>query len=815
MCEPSSVSDLPESWEKTATDLEWPLLLERIARHCMSGPAGDRVRRIRPHSALEPARERMLLVSEALELSERGERLPVQAVPDVRAQLDRIRRGAVASGAELRELSMLLAVARALRVYAREHCQGQVRLEAALRTDGALDVLLERIQGAVGEDGSIRDDASSGLRKARHRVVETRQQLMAALARSMKRYASVLRDQYFTEHDGRYTLPVRADAHLRVPGIVHGASASGGTLYVEPQEVTGVGNQLRMAHAEAEREEAKVLAELTGLAASRIDALDAAREICIEADVLLALTRWAGEVEARPVVPDPATSLRLRAMRHPLLIRPEMQVVPNDLELSDATALVISGPNAGGKTVALKCIGLAAWMARSGIPLPVAADSTVGWFDPVFIDIGDDQSLMQSLSTFSGHIAQLSQFLACARDQTLVLIDEVVAGTDPEEGSVLAVAVLEGLLERGATVAVTTHFERLKQLATDDARFVNASVGFDFQHMAPTFRLHLGTPGASSALAVAARFGMPEAVVARAQALIPEEATRLHDLLESVQAERSRLQAARDDAERDARRHAQLLGEIETERRHAREREEQRLAREARDLEQAIRQARGKLVEFKRRLARPELTSGDVRQAERLVDEAAHPVAVGGRLAQLARPAPSETDRRPARADQLPPGTRVYLPKLGSYAETLEAPTRGQVRVLAGALKLVVAVEDLEHPSAGPSRRSRQRQVRRPSPPAQPGTSRMVSDFSPVRTSGNTLDLRGERVDDALDRVDAFLDSMLAQGEPAGFILHGHGTGKLKAAVRAHLEHSAYVDRFQPAGPEDGGDAFTLFWVRS
>ncbi len=815
MREPSSCPDLSQLQEKTAADLEWPLLLERIARHCMSAHAGDRLRRLRPHSTLEAARERMQLVGEALELSDRGQRLPVQAVPDVRALLESIRRGAVGSGAEFREISALLTVARALRAYAIEHCPGELRLAAALQTDATLDALLERIQDAVDEDGTIRDDASSELRKARRRVVDTRRQLMAELGRAMKRYASVLRDQYFTEHDGRYTLPVRADAHLRVPGIVHGASASGGTLYVEPQELTGVGNQVRMAHAEAEREEAKVLADLTELARSRIDSLDAARETCVEADVLLALTRWADEVEARPVVPDPEPRLKLLAMRHPLLIRPEVQVVPNDLELGDATALVISGPNAGGKTVALKCMGLAAWMARSGIPLPVAADSHVGWFDPVLIDIGDDQSLMQSLSTFSGHIAQLSQFLARAQDHALVLIDEVVAGTDPEEGSVLAVAVLEGLLERRATVVVTTHFERLKQLATDDARFVNASVGFDFQHMAPTFRLHLGVPGASSALAVAARFGMPADVVARAQELIPEEATRLCDLLESVQAERSRLQAARDDAERDARRHAQLRDEIESERRHARQREEQRLVREARDLDLAIRQARGNLVEVKRRLARPELTSRDVRRAERMVDEAAHPVAVGGRLAQLGMPSPHDTDLRPAQADQLPPGTRVYLPKLGSYGETLEAPTRGQVRVLAGALKLVVAVGDVEHPSAGPSRRSRQRQGRAPSPRAQPGASRMVSDFAPVRTGDNTLDLRGERVDDGLARVDAFLDRMLAQGEPTGFILHGHGTGKLKAAVRAHLRSSVYVDRSEPAGPEDGGDAFTLFWVKT
>jgi DNA mismatch repair protein MutS2 len=811
----SSSPDPSELEDKTAADLEWPLLLDRLARHCMSAHAGDRLRQIRPLGTLEEARERMLLVGEALALSERGERLPVQALPELRALLERVRRGAVASGVELRELSSLLTVARALRTYAREHCQEHTRLAAALRTDATLDTLLERVQEAVADDGTVRDDASPELRKARRRVADTRQQLTTELGRAMKRYASVLRDQYFTEHDGRYTLPVRADAHLRVPGIVHGASASGGTLYVEPHEVTGVGNQLRMAHAEAEREEARVLGDLTNLARSKIDALDAARETCIEADVLLALARWATEVGARTVVPDPTPSLKVRAMRHPLLIRPDVPVVPNDLELDDATVLVISGPNAGGKTVALKCIGLAVWMARSGIPLPVAADSCVGWFDPVLMDIGDDQSLMQSLSTFSGHVARLSQFLARAQDHTLVLIDEVVAGTDPEEGSVLAVAVLEGLLQRRATVAVTTHFERLKQLATDDDRFVNASVGFDFEHMAPTFQLHSGIPGASSALAVAARFGMPEEVVARAQALIPEEATRLRDLLESVQAERSRLQAARDEAERDARRHAELLAEIEIERRHARKREEQRLIREARDLELAVRQARGHLVEAKRRLACPELTSEDVRQAERMVDEAAHPIAVGGQLAQLAMPAPSETGLRPAQADQLPPGTRVYLPKLGSYGETLDAPTRGQVRVLAGALKLVVAVEDVEHSSAGPSRRSQQRQARGSSARAQKGSSRTVSDFSPVRTQGNTLDLRGERVDDALDRLDAFLDSMLAQGEPAGFVLHGHGTGKLKTAVRAHLQSSVYVERSQPAGPEDGGDAFTLFWVRT
>jgi DNA mismatch repair protein MutS2 len=756
----------------------------------------------------------MTLADQTLRAVQDGESLPVAAVADQQPLFERIRRGGVADARQLLGLAQMLRTAHALRGFAAARRNSHAELAAALTSDPELDVLLDRLELVLEADGTISDAASTELSKARRRVQETRRELVARLVQLTDRYASVLRDRYYAERDGRYVLPVRADAHLRVPGIVLGSSGSGVTLYVEPQEITVLGNQLRVALAAVEREEARVLAALSEQAAGCLGELEQAHAACIEADLLAAIAGWASEVRALALLPESESVLELASMRHPLLVGPDSSVVANDMQLRENTVLVISGPNAGGKTVALKCLGLAAWMARAGIPLPVGPGSRVGWFDPVLTDVGDEQSLLRSLSTFSAHIANLARILEQSCRHTLVLLDEATGGTDPEEGSALAAAVLEALLERGATVAVTTHYERLKQLAAHDERFHNASVGFDSEQMAPTFRLTLGVPGASSALQVAVRFGIPSNVIDRARALLPEGAVEVQQLASQLQSERDALRTARAEAEQAACRQAELLAQIETERSRVRDRERQRLAVEGRELAVAVRQARDQLRAASQRLRQGSATKQALREAQRSIDRAAHQVALGSPLARATARTPLRSADRAPRVDQLEPGVEVYLTELGTHAQVIEPPARGQVRVLAGAVKLVVPVTQLEfashrnRPGASPSKRSRR------SGGTAAGRAPSSSARSLVRTKENTVDLRGERVDDALALLDAFLDRMLAANEPAGFVLHGHGSGRLKDAVRAHLAASPYVERAAPAEPEDGGDAFSVFWIR-
>lgn len=795
--------------QRTAHDLEWGYLLEHLAGLCLSAAAAERMRALAPAPTLDESSARMTLTAEALDAAENDAPVPAQSLPDLGQGVARIAKGSVASGEELRDIGLVLRATRALRSYARAEAARHPALARALDSDPGLDALEATLSAAIEADGSVADGASPALRDARRRMAEVRRELGSRLSQLMRRYSEVLRDEYWTEHDGRFVLPVRSDAHLRVNGIVLGSSASGATLYVEPEEVTQLGNRLKVAEAEVEREVARVLAALSVEVQAKAPALSAAVEACIQADCLAALCRFAKETRSIALSPSEAPRARLSAMRHPLLVLQGIDVVPNDITLASGQALVISGPNAGGKTVALKCLGLAAWMVRAGIPVPAEPSSELGFFEPVLTDVGDEQSLLYSLSTFSAHVKNLAAILQRSGRRALVLLDEVAAGTDPEEGSALAAAMLEALVSRGAAVAVTTHYERLKELGAKQGPLVNASMGFDLARMTPTFRLTIGIPGASSALAVAARFGVPASVVERAQALLPERALDREELVQKLEAERSALEAARAEAEEELRRQRQLRAEIEAERKKARDEERARLAAESRELLGEVRRARAELSEVKKRVSRGEVGPGELKQAEKSVNAAASHVAIGGALESAQRAlAPPSGERRAAAAAELSPGARVFLTKLGQHAEVLDAPSKGQLRVAVGGMKLSVRLDEVE------LARGQQKSAKKaPAKPKEKSSLAVQDGFVPVRTSHNTLDLRGQRVDEAIDAVDAFVDRMLREGEAVAYVLHGHGTGALKLAVRAHLSASAHVRRARPAEPEDGGDAFTMLWL--
>lgn len=791
-------------------ELEWPVLLDRVAQRCTSEEGAAQVRQLLPEPSLERARLSMQRTAEAIAVAEAADPIPAAHVPALGDVLDRVRAGGVVSAPELRDVRLTLGQARRLRSFAARHRETYPALASAIESDQALDPLLEVLTRSIEDDGTVSDAASPDLRQARQHQASARNELLRKLTQLLRRHADLLRDQYYAEREGRYVLPVRADAHARVPGIVLGSSASGGTLYVEPHEATEFGNRLKVAEAAVEREEARVLTELSAQLGNVAEAVEAAHAACIEADILAALARWARDTRSIAVMPTTEARFELKAFRHPLLAESQ-NVVANDLAVTAGRALVISGPNAGGKTVNLKCLGLAAWMVRAGLPLPVAPESVAGWFEPVLSDVGDDQSILHSLSTFSAHIVKLCRILAAAGPHALVLLDEVAAGTDPEEGSALATAIVEALVQRGAAVVLTTHFERLKELATHDERFQNASVALDPVTFEPTFRLTLGVPGPSSALRVAERFGMAADVIERARALVPTQSVARETLVEQLLAEQKALETARRQAEQDAARHAALLREIEEERAAVREREREKLAREGRDLMAAVRQARAELRDVSVRVRQGELSREELRAAERTVDGAARLVALDSELAKLQLRAPAEGPA-PANPEQLAVGRRVALPHLGTEGEIVEAPHRGMVRVLVGGLKLAVPIEKVtlaasqKQPARGGSKGAK-------SSRRKEGTLTFVEAPAPVRTAATTLDLRGARVDEALERVDGFIDELLRRRERAGFVLHGHGTGALKSAVREHLAASRHVDRSRPAEPDEGGDAFTVFWI--
>lgn len=788
---------------ETRAALEWPALLAAIGSFCTSSAGKARALGLHPASSLEAALSRNHIVAEALDLDRLGLWPNARSFPDVSEGVARASRGGVASAQELWQVRELLELAAKLRGFARSQQATHPALSAAIDSPAELDGLEEDLSHSLEPDGSVADRASPELARARKRVRELREESKRKLGQLIERHADVVQGDYYTEREGRYVLPVRSDAHLRVPGIVLGSSASGATLFVEPEELTGLGNQLRIQEAEALREAAKVLTLLSGYVASDADSVLQAQRACEEADLLSALARFARQTRAIVVTLVADARLDLRTARHPLLALSPHPVVANDIAIVAARALVISGPNAGGKTVALKTLGLIAWMARAGIPLPIAAESTVGWFGTVLADIGDEQSIAKSLSTFSAHVQRLCLLLERAAPDTLVLLDELASGTDPEEGAALAAAMLEALTARGSAVAVTTHYEKLKEFAAHAEHLQNASVSYDFERMAPTFRLTMGVPGASSALTVATRHGLPSSVVARAQALLPEQSRERERAVERLERERQLFEQQREGLAREAEELRSLREQVETEQAEERKELEAELERETVALRANVSKLRAELLSVRERLKREGVDPKSLRSIERDLSRAASHVSLGGSL--LPERAAPRAAAPTAPIITLKSGDTVRVKSSGMLASVLDVDA-DRVRLQVGAIKLVLRAEDVE------SARAPQKAKSAP----KPGKLSTIASGLPsaVRTSSNTLDLRGERVEEALDKVDGFLDRLLNTGEPSGFVLHGHGTGALKLAVRSHLQASSYVERSTPADADSGGDAFTMFWLR-
>jgi DNA mismatch repair protein MutS2 len=804
---------------KTRSDLEWDRVLAAVADRC-AGPLG---RQLATELAFAPTREEarasLAQAAEATRLlAEEGQPLPVGEVDDVRDAIERARVGGVLAPVELRAIGRLLGAARVLRRFLAARRAALPALFDACSTDPTLDALADEIAGSFEPDGTLADRASPRLRELRGEWHAARQRMLSRLEDLMGRYEAVLQDRFVTEREGRWVLPVRSDAHERFPGIVHATSTSGATLFVEPRAVVPMGNRLKVLEAEVRREEEAVYARLTGLVSDALSSVEAAARALALADVREATAKLARDLELvfPEVVDEPR--LDLRRARHLLLALDLPHVVPSDLALDAGRAIVVSGPNAGGKTVALKTMGLAALMVRAGIPVPCGEGSVVGLFDVVLTDVGDDQSLQKNLSTFSAHVSNLSGILLETTRGALVLLDELAGGTDPREGEALAAGVLDSLCARGGAVAATTHYEGLKALALADARFVNASVGLDLGTMTPTFQLAMGVPGSSSALAVARRFGMPSTVIERAERFLTREDQNFEAVVKRLHDERAALELARaaaDERESEARQaRVRLEAELET----ARSREKRALSEEARELMDRLRRTRDELRAAQARLRAKKVEPEALREAERAVERVAGEVAIGGALERLVTNV-DEEPREPVRALDLRKGARVWVPRLRAEAEVVEVMGTEQVRVAAGPLKLTVAAGELRS-TVRPAPHARQRAEPNADegPPSRPalrpvGRAAPAPEEVPIQTRDNTCDVRGLRADDAVAMATTFLDRALNEGCSAVFVLHGYGTGALREAIRKELARSSYVSRFRAADPDQGGEGVTVVWL--
>ncbi len=679
-----------EAEAKALTDLEWWQVEQAVADRCV-GPLRERLEII-PSETFEATARALAEGREAWSLLRRGEPLPLEGISEIEPSLQHLEREGVLEAVALRDLKKCMRAASRLRQFLASRKEAAPYLSHVCSVDPTLDQLEEEIGLSIGDDGTILDTASLELAHLREEVSNLRARIVRKLEDLILKRSTILQDSFYTVREGRYVLPVRADAHERFHGIVHGSSASGATVFVEPRELVERGNRLKMAQAELEREERRILAAVSDLVRQQVPQLRAAAEALDHADLRAASARLAVDLDGVFVELCESPEVRLRSARHPVLALHAEGVVPNDIELRGGQALVISGPNAGGKTVALKMLGLAALMTRAGLPFPCAEGSVCGFFGPVMAAVGDAQSIERSLSTFSAHLVTLRSVLEGSGERVMVLLDELAGATDPEAGAALACAIVIRLVESGTAVAVTTHYEALKALAAERQDMTNASVGFDFDRMAPTFMLRSGVAGSSNALEVARRYGIPDEVVESARRLLPEHSRSFETLVANLDAATRSVIEEKDALSEERAKLLETQTQLEQRKTALRARESKALGNESLRLIEGVRDLQRRLDEAKRALREM--------PAPATLDEAREVARAGSELLGELDERRLQLEPEPIETVELDPdrinvGDRVWVQRLRSSAEVVEPATRGKVRVSAGMMKLWVDVSDL------------------------------------------------------------------------------------------------------------------------
>lgn len=803
--------------DKTLNLLEFPKILQQLAGRVSYTPTKDLVAELRPSADPAEVRHRLALTSEASRLLEIKSSFSLGGARDIRTAARRAQLGGTLESEDLLDVQSTLSAVRGIRnTLSKLSDQLPLLAATALRLrDGPR--LEKEIARCLGPRGEVVDDASEALRRIRTQLRSAHERLLNRLNEMVASpaYRQALQEPIVTQRDGRYVIPVKADFRGQLKGVVHDQSASGATLYVEPLATVDLNNRWRELQLDEDREVKRILKDLsTGVAALAPELLEDVAALA-ELDLVLAKALYASDLRAtEPLIVDEATLaaegrrgedlpwLRLLQARHPLLTG---QVVPIDVWLGpDFSVLVITGPNTGGKTVALKTIGLLTLMAQCGLHIPAAEGSRVRIFAGVFADIGDEQSIEQSLSTFSSHMTNIVGVLATADGNSLVLLDELGAGTDPAEGSALARSILAHLLERGATVVATTHYSELKAFAHLTPGLQNASVEFDVNTLSPTYRLSIGLPGRSNALAIATRLGLPRDIVKSAKALMDPRKVEVEALLGRIRQERQAASAAREEAAlalEDARKLQARLSEawrnIETER--------HKVVVTARE------QAEQELEDVRRRLARANavLEAGawnrqDLRSALQDTQQAQRQLAEVSKTSQP--PSPEAEAFAEEQVDDLETGQMVWIESVQQHGEVLGQPdARGEVEVRLGALKTRVPASAIQPASAGPAR---PRRMTTPAPAlSQTWTTRVAPPLQ--------IDLRGMRAEEALEILDKFVDDAYLSGLPFVRVVHGKGTGVLRQVVREHLGRHALVRSVQTADAREGGEGATIAQLAS
>ena len=802
---------MKDRFDKRILDiLEWPLIEEKIISLCVSDSAKRLASKLKPVPESK-VKVQMKKISAMKDLIQRGNAPQLSGISDISGLTAMAGKGGVLSIDELLQVKQFTIASERIKKYLAAHREEFTSLEDEYSRINPLNELNKILAEAITDDGYLNEEKFPVLRKLKRDIHATRIDIEKRLSKIIHSpdNEKILQEKTFTTVNGRYVVLVKSGMRGKINGNVHDISASGATVYFEPAEITQINNNIIMLDRELSQEIQKILAELTIAVAAHGDYLDANLRVLTFFDFINAAAKFSIMTRSsEPVISDEPI-LKLYRAHHPLLhIMSPDTIVSNDVELgTDYNALIISGANTGGKTVMLKTIGLCTLFAMYGLHIPASPDSIIGIFSNIMADIGDDQNLSQSLSTFSGQLTIINDILKQADERTLVIIDEIIVGTNPRQGAALSQSILEYMIDTGSRIVVTTHYTELKELAVNDSRFRNGSVTFNLETLKPTYELRIGIPGVSHAVEIARIYGVPDKILSRASELIDSKESSVEALLEKIQAYEDEIKEEREKVR-------MLTVEITEDREKIKTKQD-----ELNRLIAETKKAKGlefidELNSYREKISHriTELQALNQKDAGKLNEEIMKLRSeISAKMTEESREKYSDTLKE-LNPDDAKKGDRVFIASIEAEGtiEEIDGSGKSALILLGGAIKSRFPVKDLYLIPHRSGDKSKQRDYKKP---VITGIADNMIGTT-IQTSYNTIDLRGKRVDEALAFMNSSMDRMDRQGIKTVIIIHGHGTGAMKQAVREALKMSIYVRDFRPGEMGEGGDGVSVASLR-
>lgn len=792
-------------FEKNSRALEFDKVLERLAQFTGCEDARFEALHLKPETDINMAKALLAETLDAHALLAKFGGPSFGGLKNVNNALARAAAGSVLNTRELLDIGEVLRVIRSLSQWRASNSGSADSLDPLFNALTPNNYLESSIFNAITAEDEIADKASTALadirRQIRIKEASVREKLDKYTRSSTM--SKFLQENIVTQRNGRYVIPVKNEYRSEVPGLVHDTSSSGATVFIEPMAVVEANNEVKVLKSKEREEIDRILAELSSQAGDFAQSIKNSYECAVEINLIFAKAQYAYSLKASPAVINDKGIINLKSARHPLL--DPKKAVPVDISLGrDFDTLVITGPNTGGKTVSIKTLGLLTMMSMCGLMIPAADQSEISVFNEILVDIGDEQSIEQSLSTFSAHMKTIVEILSAADGKSLVLIDELGAGTDPVEGAALAMAVLEQLHTQGAKIAATTHYAELKAYALDTPRVENGCCEFDIRTLRPTYRLLIGVPGKSNALAISKRLGLGENVIARAEELVSSENKEFENVVDRLEETRLRMEGEYESAKELSEKAKKDSEEAEKRKREIADLRKKEIEKARGQALRIVEQAKREAYSLLQELDKLKKEQAKTKDAAELARRAKSTVKRGLGAIDAATDPILETDDD---KDYVLPrhvvaGDSVIIRSLGKSAKVLSPADRsGNVEVLAGSIKTRVKETDLKLTAAAPENKKQ-------STAKLQGESRL--NISPE----TRLDLRGMSVDDCLIELDRFIDHSLRTGLSEFTVVHGKGTGALRNAVTRYLKSSPYVKTSRLGVYGEGEDGVTIVTLK-